>query len=197
VSKQGHIEEYMKANEFKKGMVIQVDGNNIIIKKVQVQTSSSRSGSTLYKVIGRNVVSRQKFERSFKGDESVGSVDFSRCSVQLLYRDTDGCTFMDSETYEQYVVDESMIEDELLYLTDGIEGIVALIADEALLGIELPTSLHLEVVECSPGIKGASASARTKPATLSTGLVVQVPEYLSAGEIIKVNTDTGEFMSRV
>jgi len=186
----------MKANELKKGMVMQLDGNNIIIKKVQVQTSSSRSGSTLYKVIGRNVVSRQKFERSFKGDESVGSVDFSRRSVQLLYRDADGCTFMDSETYEQYVVEESMIEDELLYLTDGIEGVVALIADEVLLGIELPTSLQLEVVECSPGIKGASASARTKPATLSTGLVVQVPEYLSAGEIIKVNTDTGEFMSR-
>ncbi|NOX42738.1 MAG: elongation factor P-like protein YeiP [Gammaproteobacteria bacterium] len=186
----------MKANEIKKGVVIQIDSNNILIKKVQVQTSSSRSGSTLYKVMGQNVVSRQKFERSFKGDEVIETVDFSRRSVQLLYRDADGCTFMDVESYEQYVVPDSAIEEELLYLTDGIEGVSALIADGNLLGIELPTSLLLDIVECSPGMKGASASARTKPATLSTGLVVQVPEYLSPGEKIKINTDTGEFMSR-
>ncbi len=186
----------MKANELKKGLVIQVGGNNISIKKVQVQTSSSRSGNTLYKVTGQNVVSRQKFEHSFKGDDVVGTVNFFRRPVQLLYRDADGCTFMDSETYEQYVVAESIIEDELHYLSDGIEGLVALIVDDTLIGIELPTSLQLEIVACSPGIKGASASARTKPATLSTGLVVQVPEYLSPGETIKINTDTGEFMSR-
>lgn len=187
----------MKANEIKKGLVIQVDGNNISIKKVQVQTSSSRSGNTLYKVTGQNVVSRQKFEHNFKGDDVVGTVDFFRRPVQLLYRDADGCTFMDTETYEQYVVAESIIEDELHYLSDGIEGVVALIVDDILIGIELPASLQLEIVACSPGIKGASASARTKPATLSTGLVVQVPEYLSSGETIKINTDTGEFMSRV
>jgi len=186
----------MKASELKKGLVIQVDGNNILIKKLQVQTSSSRSGSTLYKATGHNVVTRQKFERSYKGDEAVNAVDFSRRPVQLLYRDTEGCTFMDTETYEQHVVPDAALEDELLYLTDGIEGVSALIVDGNLLGIALPTSLLLDIVECSPGIKGASASARTKPATLSTGLVVQVPEYLSVGEKIKVNTDTGEFMSR-
>lgn len=186
----------MKANEIKKGVVVRIDSNNILVKKVQVQTSSSRSGNTLYKVTGLNVVSRQKFERSFKGDDAVEVVDFSRRPVQLLYRDADGCTFMDVESYEQYVVPDVTIEEELLYLTDGIEGVSALIVDGNLLGIELPTTLLLDVVECSPGMKGASASARTKPATLSTGLVVQVPEYLSPGEKIKINTDTGEFMSR-
>lgn len=186
----------MKANELKKGAVIHVDGQNIVIKHVQVQTSSSRSGNTLYKVLGQNVVTRQKFENSYKGDDNIETVEFSRRPVQLLYRDADGCTFMDTESYEQFVVDEAVLSEELAYLYDGIEGVLALIADESLLGIELPTSLVLEIVECSPGIKGASASARTKPATLSTGLVVQVPEYLSPGEKIKVNTDTGEFMSR-
>ncbi|HEX9801980.1 MAG TPA: hypothetical protein VGB35_01890 [Gammaproteobacteria bacterium] len=72
----------------------------------------------------------------------------------------------------------------------------ALIADGVLLGIDLPSTVSLEIVECSPGIKGASAAARTKPATLSTGLVVQVPEFLAPGEVIKVNTETGEYMSR-
>ena len=142
------------------------------------------------------MVSKQKFDKTYKGDENVDAVDFTRRAVQLLYRDADGCTFMDAETYEQYVMSEADIEEELPYIVDGQEGINALIADGALLGIELPATVNLEIVECSPGIKGASASARTKPATLSTGLVVQVPEYLTPGETIKVNTDTGEYMSR-
>ena len=186
----------MKTNELKKGMVIQIDGHNILIKHVQVQSPSSRSGCTLYKATGRNVVTKQKFEKTYKEDENVESVDFTRRAVQLLYRDADGCTFMDSETYEQYIVAEEDLEEELSYIVDGQEGISALIADNVLLGIELPATVVLEITECSPGIKGASASARTKPATLSTGLVVQVPEYLSVGETIKVNTDTGEYMSR-
>lgn len=186
----------MKTNELKKGMVVQIDGHNILVKHVQVQSPSSRSGNTLYKVLGRNVVSKQKFEKTYKGDESVDAVEFTRRPVQLLYRDADGCTFMDSETYDQYVIAEGDLEEELPFIVDGQEGINALIADGALLGIELPATVNLEITECSPGIKGASASARTKPATLSTGLVVQVPEYLTPGEIIKVNTDTGEYMSR-
>jgi len=186
----------MKANEIKKGAVIEVDGQKVVIKQVTVQSPSSRSGSTLYKVKGQNVVTRQKFERSFKGDESVGEVDFVRRPVQLLFRDADGCTFMDSESYEQFVIADSMIEEELPYISEGLEGMTALIADGELLGVDLPATVSLAITECSPGIKGASAAARTKPATLSTGLVVQVPEYLSEGEVIKVNTETGEYMSR-
>lgn len=186
----------MKANELKKGAVIQVDGSKILIKHIQVQTASSRSGNTLYKVKGQDVVSRQKFERSFKGDENVEPVEFMRRPVQMLYRDADGCTFMDGETYEQFLLPDEAIEEELPFITEGLEGMYALIADGVALAVELPGTVVLEIVECSPGIKGASASARTKPATLSTGLVVQVPEYLSPGEMIKVNTGTGEFVSR-
>ncbi|MEN8170402.1 MAG: elongation factor P-like protein YeiP [Pseudomonadota bacterium] len=187
----------MKANEIKRGAVIEVDGHKVVVKLVTVQSPSSRSGSTLYKVKGQNVVTRQKFERSFKGDEQVGEVDFNRGPVQLLFRDAEGCTFMDSESYEQFVVADEALAQELPYISEGLEGMTALVADGVLLGIDLPTSVSLEIVECSPGIKGASASARTKPATLSTGLVVQVPEYLSSGEVIKVNTETGDYISRV
>ncbi|MCI0507216.1 MAG: elongation factor P-like protein YeiP [Gammaproteobacteria bacterium] len=186
----------MKTSELKKGMVVNIDGLNILIKQVIIQTPSSRSGNTLYKVLGRNVVSKQKFEKTYKGEEIVDAVDFSRQAVQLLYRDADGCTFMDSETYEQYAMAEQDLEEELPYIVDGMEGINALIADGQIIGIEVPPTVNLEIVECSPGIKGASASARTKPATLSTGLVVQVPEYLAPGEIIKINTETGAYMSR-
>jgi len=186
----------MKTNELKKGMVVLIDGQNILIKSVHVQSPSSRSGSTLYKMTGRNVMSKQKFEKTYKGDENVDSVDFIRRAVQMLYRDGDGCTFMDIETYEQYVMAEDDLEEELPYIVDGQGDINALIVDGALLGIELPNTVVLEIADCSPGIKGASASARTKPATLSTGLIVQVPEYLTPGESIKVNTDNGEYISR-
>ncbi len=186
----------MKANELKKGTVFLYDGKNIMVKRVQVQAPSSRSGSTLYKLRGQDVASGQKFERSFKGDEVVEPVEISRCAVQLLYRDADGCTFMNDESYEQYTLPEDALGDELPFLSDGLEGISALISEGHLLGIELPATIVLEIEECAPGMRAASSSARTKPATLNTGLIVQVPEYLTPGEKIKVNTETREFISR-
>lgn len=186
----------MRANELKKGGVVAIDGATYIVKEVQVKTPSSRSGNTLYRVVYRNVVTKQKFEQTYRGEDVVQEVEFTRRSIQLLYKESESCTFMDKETYEQYTVDNETIEAELPYLVDGIDGVYALIADNTLLGIELPAAVEMEIVECAPSIKGASASARTKPATLTTGLVVQVPEYLANGERIRVNTATGEFMSR-
>jgi elongation factor P len=186
----------MKANDIKRGTVFKVDGKNIITKHVQVQSPSSRSGSTLYKVKGQDVSSGQKYENSFKGDENVEQVEITRSPVQLLYRDGDGCTFMDSETFDQYTVADDIIEEDLPFLSEGLEGIKALTSDGVLLGLELPSTITLEITECAPSMKGASAQARNKPATVSTGLIVQVPEYLAEGEVIKINTETREYMSR-
>lgn len=186
----------IKANELKKSMVVGIDGNRFIVKDIQVKSPSSRGANTLYKVRFNNVVTKQKMEQTYKGEDSFQDVDFSRRSVQLIYKEADSCTFMDNEDFVQYTVDNSLIEDEMLYLIDGLEGLYALVADGELLGIELPSSVDMEIVECSPSIKGASASARTKPATLSTGLIVQVPEYLSTGEVIKINSSNAKFMSR-
>jgi len=186
----------MKANELKTGSVFLSDGKNIFVKKLFVQSPHSRGGSTLYKITGYDIVSRQKFEHSFKGEENITLVDVSRRAIQPLYREADGWTFMDSESYEQYTLDDTLIEDELLYIIEGMEGIDALIADDQLLGIELPSNVILEIEECAPSMKAASSSARTKPATMSTGLVVQVPEFLAIGEKIKINTESGAYMSR-
>ena len=103
---------------------------------------------------------------------------------------------MDSENYEQFSLAADSAEEESDFLFDGLEGISALISDGKLFGIELPNTLPLEITECAPAMKAASSSARTKPAILTTGLVVQVPEYLTPGELIKVNTETREFISR-
>ena len=186
----------MKASELKKGLVLDIEGRNILIKSLDVQSPSSRSGSTLYKVRGLDLVTRQKYENRFKGDENVQTVDFGRRSVQFLFQDTDSCTFMDKENFEQYMLNTTDLQEELLYLTEDLEGVLAMTADDSILGIELPATVVLEITDTAPGMKAASASSRTKPATLSTGLVVQVPEYLTPGEHIKVNTGTGEYISR-
>ena len=186
----------MKASDIKKGIVIEDNGACIYINELHVQTASSRSGNTLYKVRGRNVVTGQKFQASYKGDDVLQTVDFERRAVQYLFADADGLTFMDRDNYEQYVFALDAMEEERLYLTDGLEGIYALLVDGKAVAIELPATVTLQVVDCAPVLKGASAAARTKPATTSTGLVVQVPEYLAPDEMIKVNTQSGEFISR-
>jgi hypothetical protein len=96
---------------------------------------------------------------------------------------------------QQYLLGAGVIEEELLYLGEELDGLLAMIADGVILGIELPATVVLKIEDTAPGMKAASASSRTKPATLSTGLVVQIPEYLTAGEHIKVNT-TGEYIWR-
>jgi elongation factor P len=124
------------------------------------------------------------------------AADCSRCNVQYSYQDGDTYHFMNSETYEQYSLSADDLDGQTDYLTDGLEGIILLLMDDAALGIQLPTTITLQIVETPPSMKGSSATKRTKTAKLSTGLEVQVPEYIESGEMIKVNSETGEFSSR-
>ena len=119
-----------------------------------------------------------------------------RRPVSFIYRDQGMYTFMDSENYEQYTLSGDSLEGQIQWLVDGLEGITALLLNDQVLGIELPVSIDVEVVETAPAIKGATATNRNKPATLSNGITVLVPEYLSAGEMVRINTETGKFMSR-
>jgi elongation factor P len=186
----------MKASDLKNGAVVDIDGAIYVAKEVTVKTPSSRGANTLYKVSFRNVVTKQKLDQSYRGDDTVQEVEFSRRPVQLIFRDNDSCTFMDNESFEQHSLPNDLLEEELPYLLDGMEGIQLLVSGDAVLGIELPGTVEMEIVACAPAMKGASATARSKPATLSTGLVVQVPEYLAQGERIRINTQTGKFTSR-
>jgi len=186
----------MKANEIKRGSFIHYKGQNIVIRSVHVQTASSRSGNTLYKVRGQELVSKQKFEQSFKGDENIDLIDVSRRPVQPLYREGNGWVFMDEESYEQHTLADEDIEEELPFIMEGLQGVNALVVDEQILGIELPATVVLSIEETAPGMKAASSSARTKPATLSTGLTVQIPEYLAPGDQIRINTETREYLGR-
>ncbi len=185
-----------KACDLKKGNVVEINDNAYMVKHIDVKTPSARGAVTLYKIRFNNIKTKQKYEESYKGNDMLNEVNLLRRPVQYLYSDGALHVFMDSQEYSQYMIEEEVIEDELVWITDGMEGIVALIIDENMVAIEIPLTLVFEISETAPGIKGASATARTKPATLSNGIEIQIPEYLEAGEMVKVNTETKKFMSR-
>lgn len=186
----------MKAADIKRGSVVAINGQPHVAEQVEAKSPSSRGASTLYKIRFRNVQSGQKVDQSCKGDDVFPDVDLQRRAAQYSYRDGDDYVFMDQEDYSQYTLKGADLEEQRGYLTEGLAGIVVLLVEERVIGVELPQSVELEIVDTAPGLKGASATGCTKPATTDTGLEVQVPEYLSPGERIKVNTETGKFMSR-
>jgi len=187
----------MQAKEIKPGAVVVSQGIPVLIQSMQVQTPSARGAATLYKFRGRNLVSKQKIDITLKGSESLDAADFERRPVKLMYSDGQQVHFLDQNDFNQHAVDREIVADEMLYITEELEGMLALIYNDECVGIQLPSAVELNVTECDPGVKGNSATNRTKPATLETGLVVQVPEYLAMGQRIKVDTRTGEFLSRI
>ena len=185
-----------KASDLKRGMVVEINGVPHIVKNVDVKSPSSRGASTLYKIRFNTVQTGQKLDESLKGDDFFKDVDLIRAKVQFSYIDDENYIFMNTEDFSQYSLSKDELDEQVNYLSEGLEGIIALLVDDEVLGIELPAAVVLEVLETPPAIKGAPASSRTKPAPLSTGAEIQVPEYLETGELIKVNTETGKFMSR-
>jgi elongation factor P len=185
-----------KASELKRGTVVEINGVPHAVKQVEAKSPSSRGASTLYKIRFNNLQTGQKLDESYKSDDFLKEADCVRESVQYSYKDGDNYTFMNNEDFSQYEVKAKDVEEQMGYVIEGMEGLSALIMDGVLLSIELPQSVDMEIIDTVPNLKGATATGRTKPATLSTGKEVQVPEYMEVGEIIKINTGTGKFMSR-
>ena len=185
-----------KASEIKRGQIVEIDAAPHLVKHVEAKSPSARGAATLYKIRFENLISGQKRETSSKGDEIFAEIDCQRRAVQLSYKDDEFAYFMDVEDYSQHALEQTALVDEMNYLIDGTDGITLLVVEDRAVAIELPQSVNLVITETAPGLKGASASARTKPALLETGFTVQVPEYMEPGERVKVNTTTGKFMSR-
>jgi elongation factor P len=186
----------IRACDFKRGDVVQIGDDPHVIESIVVQTPAARGTATLYKVRFRNVQTKKKVDQAFRGDAVLKEADFERREIQYLYKDAAGYTFMDLTDYTQFTLSEEDLENELPYLTDGMEGLFSLVSGERILGIELPLVVEMKIVETDPAMKGASVTARNKPAKISTGLTVLVPEYISNGEIIRVDTRSGLFLSR-
>ncbi len=184
------------AKDIKKGMIVVVEGSPCMIESLSVQSPSARGGKMIYKYRARNLISRQKTDITLRGGESLDEADFAKREVKLMYTDQEEMHLLDQQDFNQYSIPLADVEEEAKYLTEATESVLALIYNDQCVGLQLPTTVELKVVQCDPGIRGNSATSRTKPATLETGAIVQVPEYLSEGEVIKVDSRNGEFISR-
>ncbi|MBL8854688.1 MAG: elongation factor P [Planctomycetaceae bacterium] len=186
----------MQAKEISTGAIVVYEGEPVLIETLKVQTPSARGAATLYKYRGRNLVTKEKVDFVLKGGDSLDEADFEKRSVSMMYTDQTHLHLMDNETYNQFALELTAIEWERNFLVDGCEGLFALIYNDECVGIQVPVTVELTVTQCDPGVRGNSATSRAKPATLETGFVIQVPEYLKEGERVKVDTRTGEFLSR-
>ena len=184
------------AKEFKRRMVVEIDGHPHIIEHIQVQTPSARGAATLYKVKARNLKSRQRVEKTYKGVDSLAESSFERRPVQYLYKDGDGHHFMDSADFNQFSLTEEDLKDQLPFMVENMEGVESMVVDDEVIGVEIPDAVDMLIVDTAPGVRGNSATGRTKPATLSTGHIVQVPEHLDQGIKVRVDTRTGEYLGR-
>ena len=185
-----------KACELKRGDVVAIQGAPCMLEELKVSTPSARGASSMYHLRFRNLVTKAKVDHSVKGEEPYPPIDFEKRIVQYLFRKRDEYTFMDTEDFTQFVMLEEDVAEQIPYLVEEMEGLTALLSDGKVLAIELPPSVELAIAECDPSARGASATARTKNAVLSTGLHLQVPDYIEPGEIVRVDTRTGRFMSR-
>lgn len=186
----------LKVQALKRNKIIDIDGTPHVVEHITIQSPSARGSATLYKVRFRNVQTKNKVDQTFRGDDTLKEADFDTQEAQYLFKNADRYTFMSLEDYSQFELTEDDISDFIPFLVEDMEGISVLLSDERVLGIRMPDVVELKIMECDPSIKGASATARSKPATLETGLIVQVPEYISSEEVIRVDTRTNEFLSR-
>ena len=184
------------AKDFKRRMVVEIDGAPHVIEQIQVQTPSARGAATLYKIKARNLKTKVRVEKSYRGTDGLNESSFERRPVQYLYCDGDEFHFMDSGDFSQFAFSADDLRDQVPFMTENMEGIQALVVDDEVIAIELPDTVELPIVESAPGVRGNSATGRTKPATLSTGHIIQVPEHLDQGEVVRVDTRTGEYLGR-
>jgi len=187
----------LKACNLQKGHIVAINGQPYQVKAIDVQTPSARGATTLYKVRFQAVIGGGKLDQTYKGTDALEEMELERRPMSFLYEDRDMFTFMDTLNYEQYTLARESIADQAPWLSEGLEGLSARLFNGQVLAIELPATVDMQIVDTVPAIKGATATNRNKPAVLTNGVTVMVPEYLEAGEMIRINTESGKFMSRV
>ena len=183
----------ISVNDFKNGLTIQVDGE--LWRVVEFQHVKPGKGSAFVRSKLKNLRNGGVQEKTFRAGEKVEQAQIDRKKMQYLYADGDNYVFMDTETYEQLELPGARIQDELKYLKENMVVSIIMFGSETL-GVELPNTVDLEVKETEPGIRGDTSSGGSKPATMETGLVVQVPFFANEGDILTINTADGTYISR-
>jgi elongation factor P len=183
----------MKATEIRKGNLLKHEGELWRVLAMQHITPGNWRGMVQTKL--RNLRTGANTEVRFRSEDEVEKIALATKQMQYLYHDHHGYHFMDTDTYEQVALADDVLGDTMQYCIP--ESTITMEWHEATpVGIDLPAAVDLKVVETAPGIKGATASAQRKPATLETGLVVQVPSFIEEGETIRVSTQDGSYLER-
>lgn len=185
-----------KAGEIKKNTAIDYNGKTYIVRDIERSVPQGRAGGSLYRMRMYDVVSGSKIDETFKDSDMLNLADLVRRPVMYSYADADEYVFMDQEDYTPYNLNKESVTDEMLFINEETTGLQVIVVDDVPVALELPSSVELEVIATDPSVKGASATSRTKPAKLSTGLTVNVPEYISTGDKIKVHVEECKFLSR-
>ena len=185
-----------KASEIKKNTAIEYNGNTYIVKDIERSVPQGRAGGSIYRMRMYDVVTNSKIDETFKDSDVLNLGDLIRRPVMFSYLDGDEHVFMDTENYTPYSLNKESIEDQVAFFNETTEGMQVIIVNDAPVALDLPNNVELLVTETDPSVKGASATSRTKPALLSTGLTVQVPEYISTGDMIRVSTEERKFLGR-
>jgi elongation factor P len=180
-------------NDLKRGMTLDLPEG--LFQVVDFQHVKPGKGPAFVRTTLRNVRSGGVLDRTFRSDEKVEQAVVDKKDMQFLYRDTGHYVFMDNSTYEQVHVGPEALGDATNYIVDGSTMVLQFYKDE-IIGTDLPAAVELNVAQTEPGIQGDRVSGARKPATLETGLVVQVPLFVNPGERIKVDTRTGEYLTR-
>lgn len=183
----------ISVNDFRTGTTIEVDGD--IWRVLEFQHVKPGKGAAFVRTKLRNLRNGNISEKTFRGGERVKRAQIDNVKMQYLYADGNSYVFMNNETYDQIEISGDQIEYELKFLKENMEVHIMSFEGEVL-GVQLPITVELEVTETEPGIKGDTASGGSKPATLETGLVVQVPFFVNQGDMLVINTEEGEYVSR-
>jgi len=185
----------VNVTEISRGDILEIDGDPWQVTETQSQTPSARGASLLIKAKTKNLRTGQSLGRTFRGGETVVQAEVAYRKVQFLYRQGDDFSFMDLETYDQFTLDAAVVGEARNYMLENVE-IRTLLFGERVIALDLPLSVDLTITETTPSIKGSTAQAQLKAATVETGLVVQVPSYIEPGERIRVDTRDGRFVER-
>ncbi len=184
----------ISTNDFRTGLTIEVEGD--VYTVVDFQHVKPGKGSAFVRSKLKNLRTGAVIERTFRAGEKLPRAHLERKEMQYLYREGDSYVFMDNETYEQVSLTTEQLGDNVKYLKENM-NIYLLTYGGNLIGVELPNFVELEVVAADPGVRGDTATGGTKSATLETGLAIQVPLFVEVGDVIRVDTRTGEYLERV
>ena len=186
----------MKAYDVKKGNVVEHNGTVYQVRDIERSSPQGRGGNVRFRFTMYSVPGGNKTDASFDGDDELKEVELLRRQASFSYKDGEAFVFMDDEDFTPYILDADVVGDSAGYITDGLSGCYVQVIDDMPVAVQLPQTVALEVVETPPELKGGTATKRPKPARLSTGIEIQVPEYIVNGERVLVNTTSGEFSGR-